>query len=129
MNSSKQLIAIWLSIKVEYYCPGTAAQGKVDFSIPARKSLTIGFGDSGTPPYKYFLRKNQTVDVGFLKLCLSTDWIDHGSIAQLTPFHSDRPLRGIRPQIVSKKRWLWDTLIIPVVQKIGAESFGYGNDK
>lgn len=93
--------------------------------------MTIGFGDSGTPPYKYFLRENQTVDVGFLKLCLSTELVDYTSVSQVSPFQTNRPLRGIKIATKSKspkKRQLWHTVLIPVVQKRGAKSFGGGDN-
>ncbi|KAH6917593.1 caspase domain-containing protein [Coprinopsis sp. MPI-PUGE-AT-0042] len=102
------------------YSPGVARLGDVEYSIPAGGSLTIGFGDSGTPPYKYFLRADQAVDVGFLKLCLSTKFIDNTAMAQASPFKAENSLRGVKLEHVKhKRRELWDTMIIPVVQKRG----------
>ncbi|THU80313.1 hypothetical protein K435DRAFT_972820 [Dendrothele bispora CBS 962.96] len=98
---------------VPYYLPGTAAHGQVDVSLPANGSLTIGFGDGGAEAYDYYLRKNQKVDVGFLKLYLSTEYVDYSHICQDSPFDRKRASTVERP----KKRELWDTLIIPVVQQ------------
>ncbi|KAF9263736.1 hypothetical protein L218DRAFT_901384 [Marasmius fiardii PR-910] len=98
-----------------YYQP-PVAKNKVDYSIPAHGCLTIGFGDSGTVPYTYFLRNNQEVDVGFLKLYLTTKYVDHSGIPQLSPFGRDRGNRA-EP---AKQRLLWDTLTIPMVQRRGS---------
>ena len=68
-------------------------------------------------PYTFFLRKNQSVDIGFLKLYLSTEFVDYSSIAQVSPFQENR---GICQPTQLKKRDFWDTLTIMVVQKKGA---------
>ncbi|KAJ7190615.1 hypothetical protein GGX14DRAFT_381985 [Mycena pura] len=107
-----------------YYLPGTAAAGKADVSIPPKGSLSIGFGDSGAVPRSYILRENQSVDVGFLKVYLSTEYVDYSGIAQASPF-AER--RASVQQV--KKRYLWDTIMIPMIQQKGASSgrgFGFG---
>lgn len=96
--------------------PGFANDGKADFSIKAKESLTIGFNNSGTPPYTYFLTEDQDVDVGFLKLYISTKYIDYSSIAQRSPFSGQRA--SFRAQ--SSTPDLWHTLTIPVVQRRGS---------
>jgi len=112
---------------VPYYLPGMAAKGQVDFSVPTKRSLTIGFGDGGMPPCTYFLRKNQSVDVGFLKLYLSTEFIDYSSIAQVSPFKENR---GSYQHSRPKKRKFWDALTITMIQKRGMGSHpGFGEDR
>ncbi|THV02695.1 hypothetical protein K435DRAFT_792310 [Dendrothele bispora CBS 962.96] len=107
-----------------YYLPGTAARGNADISIPPNGSLSIGYGDSGTSPYTYFLRNNQNVDVGFLKLFLSTQHVDYSGIFQTSPF--DYKHRASQQKI--KKRDFWDTIKIPMIQQkgYGGVSFGAG---
>ncbi|KAK0471041.1 caspase domain-containing protein [Armillaria novae-zelandiae] len=78
-----------LSIK-SYYQPGTA-KASVDFSIPAAeehlgKTLTIGYGASGTSAHVYVVPKGREVDVGFVKLFISTKPVDLSGIVQLSPF-------------------------------------------
>ena len=90
-----------------------AAKRQVEFSLPASRSLTIGYGDSGTPPPKYSLGKNESIDVGFLKLYVSTEFIDYSGIAQNSPFQRTRASNFPQP----KKRSFWDTLTIPIIQK------------
>ncbi|KAK0187315.1 caspase domain-containing protein [Armillaria mellea] len=85
-----------LSIKL-YYEPGIAKDGNVDASLPRRDSslttnpsLTIGYGASGMDPRSYRLREGQNVDVGFLKLFVSTDYVNLSGIAQKSPFEKSR---------------------------------------
>ncbi|KAJ7232711.1 caspase domain-containing protein, partial [Mycena rebaudengoi] len=101
----------------DYYLPGAAAHGTADISLPANGSLTIGFGASGTAPQTYFLREGQTVDVGFLKLFFSTENVDYSSIAQKSLFGEDSEGRAGKRK--EPRRYLWDTLTIPIVQKQG----------
>ncbi|KAG6914882.1 hypothetical protein DXG01_014761 [Tephrocybe rancida] len=100
---------------VTYYLPATAADDKVDFPLPANRSLTIGFGDGGWLPRTYFLRENQKVDVGFLRLYLSTNYVDYSGIAQQTPFLAGG--RGDQPVVSETRRNLWDALTIPIIQQ------------
>jgi len=103
---------------VEYYLPGTAANGKVEFSLPAKGSLTIGFGDAGMQPVKYVLEKNQSVDVSFLKLYLSTEFVDYSGILQTSPFIKYR-YSAIAPESSPNQKRLWDTLTIQIIQTKG----------
>ncbi|KAK0440552.1 caspase domain-containing protein [Armillaria borealis] len=72
-----------------YYQPGRAKKD-ADVSLPPQESLTIGYGASGTVPHMYTLREGQNVDVGFLKLFLSTEYIDLSGIVQGSPFEDVR---------------------------------------
>ncbi|KAG6913333.1 hypothetical protein DXG01_007621 [Tephrocybe rancida] len=90
-----------------------AANDQVDFPLPSNGSLAIGFGDSGWPARTYYLCKNQSVDVGFLKLYVSVKYVDYSGVVQNTPFHGRR--RGNTLPSRSKARW--DALIIPIIQR------------
>ncbi|KJA22390.1 hypothetical protein HYPSUDRAFT_41018 [Hypholoma sublateritium FD-334 SS-4] len=75
-------------------------------------TLSIGYGNNGTLPFAYFLRPNQPVDVGFLKLFLSTSPIDLSALPQPTPFNVTRSgVNFSRPA-----RDTWGTILIPIVQ-------------
>ena len=79
----------------------------------------MGFGDSGSVPHTFFLREGQKVDVGILKLYLSRKQVDLSDVAQRSPFESIGA-RSIPPDKVkgpTKLRFLWDTVLIPVVQR------------
>ncbi|KAG6901492.1 hypothetical protein C0995_011170 [Termitomyces sp. Mi166 len=96
-----------------YYLPGTAGQGQADFSLPANGSLTIGFGDGGWAPRTYYLRENQDVDVGFLKLYVSTTYVDYSiGIEQPSPFQRSRG-----NIFTPRNRGFWGALTIPIIQR------------
>ncbi|KAA1472307.1 hypothetical protein DENSPDRAFT_173021 [Dentipellis sp. KUC8613] len=97
-----------------YYLPGTAGQ-IVDPPLRAKQSLTIGFGAGGSVPYSYFLRDGQDVDVGFLKLFLSTEQVDLAHLVQRSPFEEGR---GGQPAPV-RTTPIWDTILVSVVQRRG----------
>ncbi|KAG8848339.1 hypothetical protein FRC20_002551, partial [Serendipita sp. 405] len=69
-----------------YYQPATSA-GRADPSVPAKQALTIGYGDGGVPAFKYYLREGQDLDIGFIKIFLSTEQVDLSHIRQLSPFN------------------------------------------
>ncbi|KAF8170849.1 caspase domain-containing protein [Mycena galopus ATCC 62051] len=105
----------------DYYLPSTAANGKVDVSLPAKGSVTIGFGACGAPGWNYFLREGQTVDVGFLKLFISTEYVDYSSILQKSLL-DEEPDEGLDESRAGRREMrssIWDTLTIPMVQKTG----------
>ena len=49
----------------------------------------MGYGDSGTVPQTFYLRKEQNVDVGILKLFLSREQVDFSDVVQSSPFDSE----------------------------------------
>ena len=79
----------------------------------------MGYGDTGSLPYTFFLREDQNVDVGILKLFLSTEHVDFSDVAQSTPFvpigsRSTEPAKLKKP---TNLRFQWDTVLVPVVQR------------
>ncbi len=64
----------------------------------------------------YRLRKGQDVDVGFLKLFFSTEYMDLSGVVQKTPFDD---VRQSGPPPVRKSLYLWHTMCIAVVQTKG----------
>ncbi|PBK59436.1 hypothetical protein ARMSODRAFT_1027392 [Armillaria solidipes] len=101
-----------------YYQPGHAKRD-TDVSLPPGDSLTIGYGASGTVPHMYTLRKGQDVDVGFLKLFFSTEYVDLSGVVQNSPFDDVR--QSGRPQ-VRKSLYLWHTMCVAVVQTKGGRA-------
>ncbi|KAG6834157.1 hypothetical protein H0H93_011505, partial [Arthromyces matolae] len=90
-------------------------------SLPANGALTIGFGDGVCPPRTYALRQTQEVDVGFLRVYLSTKQMDYSHVTQLSPFpRSFR--RGTstieRPGPVIEQQENWGAITIPIVQTV-----------
>ncbi|KAG7442728.1 uncharacterized protein BT62DRAFT_1079102 [Guyanagaster necrorhizus] len=98
-----------------YYLPPTAKANLVDESLPANDFLTIGYGSGGGRPREYYLRPSQDVDIGFLKLLVSTKYVDYSNLKQSSPFP-----QGHRADVVyqsERRPALWDTILITVVQR------------
>ena len=103
-------------ILASYYVPPiAAAQGIVDPPLKSGGYLTVGYGDSGSVPHAYFVRKGQNIDVGTLKLFVSRTPVDLSHVAQSSPFITNRA-RASRPQ-PEFSPLPWDTVEIPVVQR------------
>ncbi|KDR74093.1 hypothetical protein GALMADRAFT_71556 [Galerina marginata CBS 339.88] len=97
-----------------YYVTPEARHYRGD--IPLKKthgSLTLGYGSGGVGPFSYALRQNQDVDVGFLKLFVSTKPIDLSHVPQPSPFEATRALKSFSP----KPKDAWDTVLIPIIQR------------
>jgi hypothetical protein len=103
------------------------ALGEVEPPLKGKGYLTVGYGDSGSVPYSFFLRKGQDVDVGILKLFLSRKQVDLLHIAQPSPFQvklevasTDTRPRGSEKVVLPEPKNLplpWDTIEIPVIQR------------
>jgi hypothetical protein len=87
----------------------------VDPPLKPNGSLSIGYGSGGSPPFTYYIEEGQSVDVGFLKLFLTTEYVDFSDVPQLSPFERGRGITQ-RPR---NSQPLWDTILLPVVQRKG----------
>lgn len=99
--------------QASYYQPNMA-KNKLDPCIPAKGSLTIGYGSGGHLPQMYYMREGQDMDIGYLKLFISTQRVDLSHIEQKSPFKD--AVRGGKPV----KHTLyegWDSILVPIVQK------------
>ncbi|EIM79948.1 uncharacterized protein STEHIDRAFT_163203 [Stereum hirsutum FP-91666 SS1] len=104
-----------LSIK-SYYEPSAARSSGAEHSVAAKGELTIGHGAGGGQPRQYYVRQGQEVDVGYLKLFISTKWVDYSQIAQPSPFQGGKQRRlKSRPA----KGMIWDAVCVSVVQLRG----------
>ena len=103
---------------VSYYQPPTA-RGTVDPPLKAKRHLTVGYGDSGSAPYTFFLREGQNIDVGILKMFLSRKQVNLSHVAQSSPFTSRRGTAEYTPpnDRPTDIPLPWDTVEIPVVQR------------
>ncbi|KAL6306604.1 hypothetical protein BKA93DRAFT_148884 [Sparassis latifolia] len=101
-----------------YYQTPTGA-GRVDTPLPPNGTLTIGYGSGGAVPFSYFLREGQDVDVGLLKLFLSTKHVDLSYVpvqSVLSFRESGQPQRHTTVNKPEEITSTWDTLTIPIVQ-------------
>ena len=87
------------------------SQYKVDPQLPAKKSLTFGYGYGGDAPLVFSLAKGRDMEVGFLKLFVCTKYVDLSDVEQLPP---SMVARGISRADV-KPLVTWDTIEVTVV--------------
>jgi hypothetical protein len=104
------------------YIPGSyyeppIAHGKADAPLLRGGSIAIGYGTEGALPFRYTLSGEQNVDVGFLKLFLSTEPVDLSSIPQEPPFSARKGVGRKSERVKEELDPLWHTLLITVVQK------------
>ncbi|KAK0452860.1 uncharacterized protein EV420DRAFT_1273558 [Desarmillaria tabescens] len=91
-----------------------SAEG-VDTPLPPGESLTFGYGTKDRDrPWSFGVTEGQDVDVGFLKLFFSTEYLDWSAIVQESPFEGHR--QSVAPS-VRKIPSLCHTMCVPVVQK------------
>lgn len=57
--------------------------------------ITIGYGAGGGFPFTFSIPDNQTLDSGFLKLFVSTVYLDLEWIEQPSPFKCSQPTRKL----------------------------------
>lgn len=100
-----------------FYKPGTAKHGHVDPSVGPHGQLTIGYGSSGWMPQCFHAREGRPVDVGLLKLFVSTQWIDFSDIEQASPFDGYPRGHTSHSQPYISPNTPWDSISVPVVQR------------
>ncbi|KIM78106.1 hypothetical protein PILCRDRAFT_603652 [Piloderma croceum F 1598] len=74
-----------------YYQPPTSGSYKLDVPLQANGgTLAIGYGSAGWPPFSCFLTDGYDVNVEFMKLFFTTQFVDLSRIPQSSPFGDDR---------------------------------------
>ncbi|KAJ3505330.1 hypothetical protein NLJ89_g7477 [Agrocybe chaxingu] len=110
-NSDLSIGTYYQSVLDTFYCPLQKDGG----------TLTIGYGvgPDRSSPFSYFLRDGQDLDIGFLKLVLSTEPRDMAPVNQTSPFekgYSPPPSRK------SPRDTLSESIVVPVIQRRHPES-------
>ena len=114
--SQPLVVTMLIFVLAPYYEP-PIAQGTVEPPLKGEGYLTVGYGDSGSVPYKFFLREGQNIDVGILKLFVSRKQVNLSHVTQSSPFESSRgTVRAVLPEPPNLPL-PWDTVEIPVVQR------------
>ena len=93
-----------------WYEPPFAARNGQFPPLQPNGFLTIGYGSGGVPSRKFGLDDGRNVDVGYLKLFLSTEHVDYSHVQQESPFRQDRATTVYKPKLR-----VWDTMLIPIV--------------
>ncbi|KAI0310691.1 hypothetical protein OF83DRAFT_1178301, partial [Amylostereum chailletii] len=76
--------------------------------------LHIGYGSGGAEPQEFELPPGAGVDVTYLKLFITTRYVDLSYLEQRSPFPATRWAKSAPPR---GSRELWDTLLVPMVQR------------
>ncbi|KAF7349157.1 hypothetical protein MVEN_01438000 [Mycena venus] len=84
-----------------------------DASLLAKGELTIGYGSGGARPQSFGLESSQMVDVSYLKLFVTTRYVDLSYLEQASPFLGP----GGRVAHDAATRDVWDTVKLMIVQK------------
>ncbi|KZV65117.1 hypothetical protein PENSPDRAFT_614510 [Peniophora sp. CONT] len=99
----------------EYYKPAAIGPG-AEPSLPVKGVLPIGFGSGGARPFTYTLKPGQDMDVGFVKIFVSTVQVNLSMVEQRSPFET-KVLRSMQRLKDDPVEALWDTLSIAVLQR------------
>jgi len=67
--------------------------------------LPVGYGSAGGEALEFSLADGITADIGFMKLFVSTTYVDMTVLEQESPFHAARGTRRAKPPSMD----IWDT--------------------
>jgi len=102
---------------VPYYvthCP-SGEHNKLESPLKNQGELTVGYGPGGWAPFVYRLKNGRDLDVGFLKIYLSTQPVDLSGIQQGSAFSETR--YGSPWRSLNQPQELWGTIVIPIIQR------------
>jgi hypothetical protein len=106
---------------VPYYtthCP-SGGHSELESPLKGNGELCVGYGSGGWKPFSYELQKGRNVDVGFLKIYLSTRPVDLSGIQQESAFEGEpRTPKEWHPE----PQDAWDTILIPIIQRRDSNS-------
>lgn len=99
-------------MKVNATNPAMGAVVPADASVLAGGELTIGYGSGGGRPQTFMLQGDDQVDVSYLKLFITNQFVDLSYLEQDSPFDglTGRASRDARPNEV------WDTVCLMIIQ-------------
>ncbi|KAJ7431996.1 caspase domain-containing protein [Mycena galericulata] len=113
-----------LSIRCIYRPPSAkmkvnaSAADPADASVLAGGELTIGYGSGGARAQSFILEGDDMVDVSFLKLFVTNQYVDLSSLEQGSPFDGlAGRLNGCVSRDVMPVREVWDTVHLMIIQQ------------
>ena len=96
------------------------AIGKGDAVSPSLlpgESITIGYGSEGALPRRYGVRDDRDIEIGIVKLILSTKYVDYSNLKQTSPFSEGRANRLVSSDDAEPDMWCEKNVIL--VQRRG----------
>jgi hypothetical protein len=109
-----------------YFLPPFGVNHEVVPPLRPKGRLTIGYGSNGSDkvhpggsgPFVYECRPGQDVDVGFLKLFLSNQYIDLSTLLQgVTTALDEGNIRGTKVVAPGPSDGIWVSMVVTVVQE------------
>ena len=92
----------------------SGVHSKLESPLKGNGELCVGYGSGGWKPFSYQLQKGQNLDIGFLKIYLSTRPVDISGIQQHSAFLGEpRTATEWHPE----PQDAWDTILIPIIQR------------
>jgi len=92
--------------------PAAGAAVPADASVLAGGELTIGYGSGGGRAQTFMLQGDDQVDVSYLKLFVTNQYVDLSYLEQESPFDG---LAG-RASKDASPREVWDTVCLMIIQ-------------
>ena len=110
-----QSIDLFFLLALLYQSP-FPGQSKMDSPLHPNRSMKLGYGSGDEAPFVYTINKSQDLEVGFLKLFLSTEYVDLLHIPQLSPFTSICPIYNAELlPLALTSTLMWNTITVTVV--------------
>ncbi|KAF5338125.1 hypothetical protein D9758_015374 [Tetrapyrgos nigripes] len=92
-----------------------------DPCLSPRGELDIGYGSGGSRPQSFYLPPDMTADVSYLKVFVTTQFVDFSDIEKLSPFEPGR--KSMPNRLGQSQPEMWDALLVPIIQsRIGRGS-------
>ncbi|KAF8519186.1 caspase domain-containing protein [Gautieria morchelliformis] len=108
---------------IEPYYLSQKGINRVDPPLRAGYTHTVGYGAGGEVPFAFHLPNGQAIDVGFLKLFLTTSPMDFDSMTQSSPFDTARAalpradtIQKLK-QAAAESAEQWGTVVTAIIQR------------
>lgn len=111
-----------LMMNSEPYYLSQRGKNRVDPPLRAGSFHTVGYGTGGEVPFAFHLRSGENLDIGFLKLFVTTSPTDFDSLNQPSPFEIARGTIS-KTDTVRKLKQLsegteqWGTVLTAIIQR------------
>ncbi|KZV66269.1 hypothetical protein PENSPDRAFT_96886 [Peniophora sp. CONT] len=96
----------------------TADNSEPPLRAGAQEALPLNFGDAGAMPLTFELPPGQDIDVGFLRIFISTQYADLSGMSQKAAVMPGVPKALSMSQTFRSVPQIWDAITVAVVQKL-----------
>ncbi|KAH8804061.1 caspase domain-containing protein, partial [Flagelloscypha sp. PMI_526] len=120
VNLSEEDLFVWmfsynfLDLSIRLLHKPSISSGEPDPCLRSGGVLPVGYGSSGTGPRTFSLPDGQDIDVTYLKVFLSTKYIDLSSVVAASRFSERRTVRELDMGLLEGR---WDTHCVLALQE------------